>query len=303
MRFQAILNQQTGRANRKQTQLEMQLNSKGDRQRSMGLLGATGVGVGAIVGGGILALAGVAFANTGPSAIIAFGLNGVIAMLTALTFAEMASRFPESGGTYTFAKKVLSVEAAFMVGWVVWFASIAAAVLYAIGFAFFSMVMVTDLWDAASGDAPAWLTHSSTLTAVAIGTTALTTLGLMRNSSGGGTWVNLGKVTVFVILIVCGLWATVRQPLSTTTSTMQPFFQNGFGGLVQAMGYTFIALQGFDLIAAVGGEVRNPGKNLPRAIILSLAIAIAIYLPLLFVITAVGTPEGQSIAQAAGAQS
>ena len=57
------------------------------------------------------------------------------------------------------------------------------------------------------------------------------------------------------------------------------------------MGFTFIALQGFDLIAAVGGEVRNPGKNLPRAIILSLAIAIAIYLPLLFVLTAVGTPR------------
>ena len=66
----------------------------------------------------------------------------------------MASRFPESGGTYTFAKKVLSVEAAFMVGWVVWFASIAAAVLYAIGFAFFAMVMLTDLWNAVGGDAP-----------------------------------------------------------------------------------------------------------------------------------------------------
>ena len=266
----------------------------------MGLLGATGVGIGAIVGGGILALAGVAFANTGPSAILAFGLNGVIAMLTAFTFAEMASRFPESGGTYTFAKKVLSVEAAFMVGWVVWFASIAAAVLYAIGFAFFAMVMLTDLWNAVGGVAPEWLNNSTTLMVVAIGTTVLTTLGLMRNSSGGGSWVNIGKVGVFVVLIACGLWATTRQPLATTTSSLQPFFQNGLSGLVQAMGFTFIALQGFDLIAAVGGEVRNPGKNLPRAIILSLAIAIAIYLPLLFVLTAVGTPAGVSIAQAAG---
>ena len=58
--------------------------------------------------------------------MLAFGLNGVIAVLTALSFAEMASKFPESGGTYTFSKKVLSVEAAFVVGWVVWFASIVA---------------------------------------------------------------------------------------------------------------------------------------------------------------------------------
>jgi amino acid transporter len=77
------------------------------------------MGVGAIVGGGILALAGVAFATTGPSAIIAFAVNGGIAILTAMSFAELASRFPESGGTYTYARKVLAVEAAFAVGWVV----------------------------------------------------------------------------------------------------------------------------------------------------------------------------------------
>ena len=71
-----------------------------DPRRTLGLWGATGVGVGAIVGGGILALAGVAFATTGPSAILAFALNGGIALLTAFSFAELASRFPESGGTY-----------------------------------------------------------------------------------------------------------------------------------------------------------------------------------------------------------
>ncbi len=91
----------------------MRTPSTNTHTRHLGLLGATGVGVGAIVGGGILALAGVAFATTGPSAILAFGLNGVVAMLTAVSFAELASRFPESGGTYTHARKVLTVEAAF----------------------------------------------------------------------------------------------------------------------------------------------------------------------------------------------
>ena len=86
-------------------------------ERSIGLLGATGVGVGVIVGGGILALFGVAFAAAGPAAILAFALNGFIAVLTALSFAEMSSAFPESGGTYTFARKVLSVRAAFVVEW------------------------------------------------------------------------------------------------------------------------------------------------------------------------------------------
>ena len=84
------------------------------------------------MGGGILALAGVAFATTGPAAMVAFALNGVIALMTALSFAELASKFPESGGTYAFSRKVLPVGAAAAVGWVVWFASMVAAVLYAV---------------------------------------------------------------------------------------------------------------------------------------------------------------------------
>ncbi len=275
------------------------MNSSSEKERQLGLLGATSVGVGAIVGGGILALAGVAFATTGPAAIVAFGLNGVIALLTALTFAEMASKFPESGGTYTFSKKVLSVEAAFMVGWVVWFASIVAAVLYAIGFAFFFMIMVSDLWNAVQGGAPKWLNDSGVVTGVAVVTSLLLAVTQMRKAAGGGQWVNISKVVVFAVLIAGGFWAVVRQPAVETGAALQPFFTAGFGGLIQAMGYTFIALQGFDLIAAVGGEVRKPSQTLPRAIILSLVIALAIYLPLLFVITTVGVPAGQSIASAA----
>ena len=128
-----------------------------DSERPLGLFGATMVGVGAIVGGGILALAGIAFATTGPSAILAFTLNGLLAVLTALSFAEMASSFPESGGSYAFARKVFSVETAFAVGWVVWFASIVAAVLYALGFGSFAVVFLETVWDPASlPDWPAW---------------------------------------------------------------------------------------------------------------------------------------------------
>jgi amino acid transporter len=138
--------------------------------RHLGLFAATGIGVGAIVGGGILALAGVAFASAGPSAIIAFALNGVIGLLTALSFAEMASKFPESGGTYTFSRKVLSVEATFTVGWVVWFASIVAAVLYAIGFGHFALIFCQGITSAA-GMNLTWLQSPMMTPIVAVATT------------------------------------------------------------------------------------------------------------------------------------
>jgi amino acid transporter len=125
--------------------------------RTVGMVGAVGVGVGAIVGGGILALAGAAFAVTGPPAIIAFALNGAIAVLTALSFAEMSTAFPQSGGAYLFAKKVLNVQAAFGVGWVLWFAYIVAAVLYALGFAEYGAAMLYELWAVLDPNPPAWL--------------------------------------------------------------------------------------------------------------------------------------------------
>ncbi len=272
----------------------------GEGQRTLGLLGATGVGVGAIVGGGVLALAGVAFATTGPSAILAFALNGGVAVLTALSFAELASRFPESGGTYTYARKVLSVEAAFAVGWVVWFASVVAAVLYALGFAVFFVPFLEQLVRAGGGTPPGWLGGRFALLLYALAAVAYYVWSLMRSSGGGGQWATVGKVVVFGILIGGGVWVLLVRPpsVSELSASFRPFLPSGGQGLVQAMGYTFIALQGFDLIAAVGGEVKRPERNIPRAMLLSLGAALVIYLPLLVLIVAVGA-GGRPIAAVA----
>ena len=266
-----------------------------EEQRSIGYWGATGIGVGAIVGGGILALAGVAFSTAGASAIVAFALNGLIALLTALSFSEMSSAFPESGGTYSFAKKVLKAEAAFLVGWVVWMASIVAAVLYALGFAAYAANAFQVLWQADSGETPLWIGSRFGLVALAVGATLYYGLSLTRSREGGGQWATVGKVVVFAVLIAGGLAVLGTRSPTEAASNLRPFFAGGAVGLFQAMGFTFIALQGFDLIAAVGGEVRDARKTIPRAMLTSLAAALAIYLPLLLVITTVGVTEGETI--------
>ncbi len=267
-------------------------------ERHLGLFSATALGVGAIVGGGILALAGVAFAATGPSAIIAFALNGAIAGLTAMSFAELARRFPESGGIYTYAKKVVSIEVAFMVGWVVWFASIVAGVLYAIGFSAFAVEGLARTMQVL-GVQPEWLDGSGPRVAIALAAIALYTVGLVRRAAGGGHLATIGKVIVFTILIAGGAWAWMGASPPELIGRLSPFLPAGPVGLVQAMGFTFIALQGFDLIAAVGGEVRDPVRNLPRSMYLSLGIALAIYLPLLFLMATVGAPDSGITAIAA----
>lgn len=270
------------------------MNTDTKTKHSLGLWGATSVGVGAIVGGGILALAGVAFSTTGPGAIAAFTLNGVIAFLTALSFAEMSSRFPQSGGSYVFAKKVLSVRAAFAVGWVVWSASIAAAALYALGFASYAVFTASRLWEL-FGDPPIWLARRGTITLLAVGAAGLYSFGLARTTVGGGRWETAGKMVLFVIVIVGGLWALTGRSLGSVRENLSPFFPGGGPGLLLAMGNTFIALQGFDLISSVGGEIKDPGRTIPRAMMLSLGLALGIYLPLLFIMATVGVPAAQSI--------
>ena len=267
--------------------------------RTIGLFGATGVGVGAIVGGGILVLGGVAFAQTGPSAIVAFALNGVVALLTALSFAELSSAFPESGGAYTFAKKVHSVRAAFAVGWILWFASIVAAVLYALGFATYATLLIGALLELTIGFVPPWLSSRAMTLALSIVATGAYVVGLLRRAGGGGNLGTLGKVVVFCVVISFGAFALFRRSPGAVADSLVPFFTQGAGGLLSAMGFTFIALQGFDLIAAVGGEVKKPEKTIPRAMLLSLAAALLIYLPLLFLLSTVGTAEGRSIADVA----
>ena len=257
---------------------EVLVKSEDPVDRHLGLVGAVGVGVGAIVGGGILALAGAAFAATGPSAIIAFALNGLIAFFTALSFAEVSSKFPQSGGTYTFAKKVLSVEAAFVVGWVVWFASIVAAALYALGFAEFATIVLQEGSELITGGPPQWEVTRPLVCGLAVAATVAYSFTLIFRTGGGGSWANVGKVIVFGVLIGCGLWALRQRSPAEVQQSMQPFLAEGLPGLLQAMGFSFIALQGFDLIAAVAGEVRQPERTIPRAMLISLGIAIVIYL-------------------------
>lgn len=262
--------------------------------RTIGLAGATSLGVGAIVGGGILALAGVAFTAAGPSALLAFALNGVIALLAISSFAEMATAFPESGGTYTFAKKVLTIRAAFGVGWIVWFASIVAAVLYALGFAAYARLLLDELFRE-SETVTAWLAKDGVTTFLALAPVAAYAASLVRKGAGGGQWETIGKVVVFAILIAGGIWVIGQRSVSELAPRMSPFFAFGAGGVLQAMGFSFIALQGYDLVAAGAGEVREPERVLPRAMLLSLAIALGIYLPLLFVVSTVGVPAGETI--------
>src|SRR5688572_29022148 len=182
-------------------------------ERRIGVLGATMVGIGGIVGGGVLVLAGVAFASAGPAEVLALALNGLVAYLTAMSISEMSTAFPESGGAYTFAKKVLSVRAAFAVGWVLWFAYIVAAVLYALSFGAFAGIAIDGLVGALGGRPPDWLRGRGLALLLATLATGVYSLGLIRKESGGGRFSTIGKVVLLGLLVLAGVFGLMRQPI------------------------------------------------------------------------------------------
>ncbi|MGD8294155.1 MAG: amino acid permease, partial [Desulfobacterales bacterium] len=102
--------------------------------RDLGLFDATMIGIGAMIGAGIFVLTGIAAGEAGPAALLSFALNGFVTLLTALSYAELASAYPKSGGGYSFVVKAFPGPAGFAAGWMLWFCYIIACALYALGF-------------------------------------------------------------------------------------------------------------------------------------------------------------------------
>lgn len=251
----------------------------------MGLLDVTMIGVGAMIGAGIFVLTGIAAGVAGPALIIAFAMNGAVALLTAMSYAELGSCFHDAGGGYLWVKEGLPKWNGFLSGWMSWFAHAVACGLYALAFgAYFDHVL---------REFGYLLPHWGFLSPkklLAVGIAVIFAVVNFRGASETGkigNMVTLTKIFILSIFIIFGLEVLLRRPDLSRAFT--PFMPNGLGGVFKAMGLTFIAFQGFEVIAQCSEEVQNPKRNIPRAVFLSLAIVIPIYL--LVAVTSLGTVQ------------
>jgi len=105
--------------------------------RDLSLFQVTMIGVGAMIGAGIFVLTGIAAGYAGPALILVFALNGLVTLLTALSYAELGSSFPEAGGGYLWVKEGLGGLNGFQAGWMSWFAHAMACSLYILGFGYY----------------------------------------------------------------------------------------------------------------------------------------------------------------------
>ncbi len=265
--------------------------------REMRLIDSTMIGVGAMIGAGIFVLTGVAAGVAGPALILVFALNGVVALLTAMTYAELGSAFHAAGGGYTWVKSALPDPNGFLSGWMSWFAQAVACALYSLGFgAYFRLVLESvGLADPRAGG----LALEKWLAIIVCVLFAYVNYRGAAETGKAGNVVTVGKIAVIGIFVVAGLWVMARSP--GWTASFEPFMAAGWGGVFAAMGLTFIAFEGYEIIAQTSEEVENPRRNVPRAVFLSLIIVVPIYLLVALVaIGAVSAPEGMTVTEYLG---
>lgn len=261
--------------------------------RDLGLFDATMIGIGAMIGAGIFVLTGIAAGEAGPAALLAFALNGFVTLLTALSYAELASAYPKSGGGYSYISKAFPGPAGFAAGWMLWFCYIIACALYALGFGGYFWEFVQNYFPSISGFVFDIAGHRTPALIMTVTVAVIFILINMRGTALTGNVENvitMAKIIILGVFILFGIRQIFHMPAAAVTN-FKPFFPNGTGGVVIAMGLTFIAFEGYDLIATVAEEIKAPEKNIPRATLISLVVTVSIYLLVVLVCIGAIRPE------------
>jgi amino acid transporter len=258
--------------------------------RSLGLLDILMVGVAAMVGGSIFVLTGPAIGLAGSAVIVAFIINAIITLFTAMAYAELGSAMPEAGGGYLWVREGLPRPNAFISGWMAWLAHIIAGSLYAVSFASF----LTGLLEMVN------LPHDLVLLNIipldkfiaVVSIAVFTYINIKGTSETGktGDVVTIIQLGLIFILIAAGLWVMSGNP--NWKMNFSNFAPMGISGVVAAMGLTFIAFEGYEVIVQTGEEVKNPRRNIPRAIFTSLGVVVILYCLIAFVSIGAIFPAG-----------
>lgn len=223
----------------------------------MGLASACALGTGTMIGAGIFALSGEVAGAAGPAAVITYLLAGIVALLQALSVAELASARPLSGGPYLWVRDALGRDAGFVVGWQLWLGMVLSASFYAVGFARYLAYFLP--W-APEGPAAAGL---------------LAVLAAL-NAAGRQAGALLQNLSVAFLVFVLGGLVLAGIP-RVDTAFWSPFSPYGWAPVLGAVPLVFVSYLGFDMVAQAGGAFHRPHVTLPVAMLVSVVLVTALY--------------------------
>jgi APA family basic amino acid/polyamine antiporter len=241
--------------------------------RRLGTGDAVVIGLGSMIGAGVFAAFAPAAAAAGAGLLVGLALAAVVAYCNAVASAQLAAQYPTSGGTYVYGRERLGPWWGFLAGWGFVVGKTASCAAMALTFAAYA--------------APAGWQRPVAVAAVLV-LAAVNYRGVTRTA-------RLTRMIVTVVLlslavVVAASWAGGRADPSRLASWTDP--DGGWYGVLQSAGLLFFAFAGYARVATMGEEVRDPGRTIPRAIVIALAITVAVYATLAVSVTAVLGPGG-----------
>ena len=226
------------------------------------------IGIGAMMGPGIFALPSEVAGSAGPLGILAYLFMGGLTLFTAFSYSELGAAIPIAGGGYSFTSRTLPRPVAFLTGWFFWIGNTLACSLYAVIFALTIKV---------------YFFPEVSVIAVVVATTLVFTASNFVGQASALKFITVMNIIELIILIGVGILGAFQ----VEPANLEPFAPMGLGPLLPTMGLIYISYVGFDLITVAAEEIKDPAKNIPRAIFITLGTGIAIYVLLLWVMMGV----------------
>ncbi|HVO77734.1 MAG TPA: amino acid permease [Methanomassiliicoccales archaeon] len=250
-------------------------------RRDLGLLEVLMIGIGPNIGSSIFVLIGFAVGIAGPAIILAFILNFFVTLLTAMSYAELSSAFPETGGGYLWIQEGLPAPFGFLGGWMSWVGHCIACAVYALGFGVGVAALLTQynvsLFGLSSDDV-----GKIFAVLIAAGFIYLNYRGV-KGAGRSEVLVSVFLIGIIVIYILFCVGYVLGYGVAPDAFT--PFFlSGGLLSVATSMAFTFMIFEGYEVVAQTGEEAKDPEKTVPRAMFLCISISC-----LLFVIIAVVT--------------
>lgn len=280
--------------------IESQNSGKNSLKRSLGAVNLVAIGVGVIIGAGLFSLTGIAAANnSGPAVILSFVIAAVGCAFSALCYAEFASMVPVSGSAYTYAYATLGELFAWIIGWdLILEYSVGAATVgiswsqYLVKFLekfdiFIPPQLVLSPFETATLADGSIVRGIVNLPSILI--IALITSIIIRGTKGSAIFniiVVALKVGVVIVFIALG-WhyidpANYHPFIPNNTGTFGEF---GWSGVLRGAGVVFFVFIGFDIVATMAQETKNPQRNMPIGILGSLLVCTVLFILFGYVMT------------------
>ncbi len=226
------------------------------------------IGIGAMMGPGVFALPSEVAKTAGPLGIIAYLAMGGLTIFTALSYSELGAAIPIAGGGYSFTSRTLPHPVAFLAGWFFWIGNTLACSLYAVIFA----LTIKNYFLPELG-----------LAVIVLATTVVFAATNLRGQAEALRVITVMNIVELVVLIGVGILGAFQ----VEPANLEPLAPMGLSPLLPAMGLIYISYVGFDLITVAAEEIIDPARTIPRAILITLGLGIAIYVLLLYVMMGV----------------